>query len=259
MNPGEGFSLEQVSPDLGEYYSLPGGETLLLVVRIFFMLAMILGPILIVISLFSKKMRAWLIKVIFRALIFFAGILAMVFIIQRLFNDRYDLSDEGALNASDMAYPAPLAVFDVRPPQWIAWVTIFVLVIFLTALTGLIIWLIWRRTHPKEPPLARIAREAQQALADLQAGVDLKNVVIRCYYEMGRVISEERGIRRNAAMTPQEFAIELERRGLPGGPVRQLTGLFENVRYGNKTPGVLEEQMATSSLTAIIAACNPPI
>ena len=259
MSPGEGFTLEAVGPDSVEYYNLPGGYFILLVIRVIYMLAMILAPILIIISLFSKKMRAWLIKLLFRALIIAAGVLALVYIIQRLFREEYSFPEGEAMSAPNPPYPAPPVIFNARPPQWITWLIIFILVIIITSIAGLIIWFIWRRTHPKELPLARIGREAGQALADLQVGLDLRDIVIRCYYEMGKVLNEERGIRRNTAMTPQEFAFELEKQGLPGGPVRQLTGLFEDVRYGNKTPGEREQQLATSSLSAIIAACNPSL
>jgi hypothetical protein len=85
-------------------------------------------------------------------------------------------------------------------------------------------------------------------------GGNLKNTIMRCYYEMSQVINEQRGIRRDRSMTPREFEIYLESNGLPGEPVRQLTHLFEDVRYGDLAVGEKEEQQAQSSLTAIIEA-----
>jgi len=45
---------------------------------------------------------------------------------------------------------------------------------------------------------------------------------------------------------------------LPVSPVHQLTQLFETVRYGGVTPGRKEEQVAVTSLRAIINACQKP-
>ena len=98
--------------------------------------------------------------------------------------------------------------------------------------------------------------QAQSALDALQAGGDLKNTIIKCYYQMCAVINEHRGILRSQTMTPHEFEDYLASKGLPGEPVHQLTHLFEDVRYGNLLAGAAEEQVALNSLTAIIEACG---
>jgi hypothetical protein len=105
-----------------------------------------------------------------------------------------------------------------------------------------------------ENAMERIALEAQTALDDLRAGGNLKNTILRCYYEMSKVINEQRGIQRDRTMTPREFEVYLESKGIPEEPVRQLTHLFEDVRYGDLAVGEKEEQQARSSLTAIIDA-----
>ena len=48
------------------------------------------------------------------------------------------------------------------------------------------------------------------------------------------------------------FQQRLEEKGFPREPVRALTALFEEVRYGQVTPGKLDEQRAISSLTSIV-------
>jgi hypothetical protein len=115
---------------------------------------------------------------------------------------------------------------------------------------------VWRRIHPPESPLERLAREAEQALGALQAGADLRDTVLRCYVEMGRVVREAKGLAREAAMTPREFEHSLGEAGLPQDRVRQLTRLFEDVRYGAKSAGVREEQQAVDCLGAIVEACG---
>ena len=77
---------------------------------------------------------------------------------------------------------------------------------------------------------------------------------MRCYYDMVRVLNEERGITRPRAMTPREFEERLRELGIPDEPVRRLTRLFEEVRYGAKTPGESEEEQAIFCLNAIVWA-----
>jgi hypothetical protein len=101
-----------------------------------------------------------------------------------------------------------------------------------------------------------LAREAQEALHALQAGVDLQDAVMRCYFEMGQILSEQRGIRRGETMTPREFERHLRGAGLPQQPVEQLTRLFEGARYGARVSGKREERQAIACLTAIVDACR---
>ncbi len=57
-------------------------------------------------------------------------------------------------------------------------------------------------------------------------------------------------------MTAQEFEQFLKDAGLPKEPLRQLTRLFEDVRYGTKVPSEKEERQAVRCLTAIAKACR---
>jgi hypothetical protein len=122
----------------------------------------------------------------------------------------------------------------------------------------LLLFFVWRGTRRKATPLDQIAEEAQAALADLQSGGDLRNAVIRCYLEMSRILSQERGIQRHRDMTPREFEDELAHKGLPRAPIQELTYLFEIVRYGAQEPGHRQEMQAIACLTAIAEACRRP-
>jgi hypothetical protein len=73
---------------------------------------------------------------------------------------------------------------------------------------------------------------------------------------MLQAVEEYKNIRRDRDMTPHEFELALERRGLPREPIHQLTELFEQVRYGGQVPGRAEERLAVSSLSAIVSACQ---
>ncbi len=118
--------------------------------------------------------------------------------------------------------------------------------------------LAYRLSRKPEAPADLIAREAQQALGDLRAGRDFEDTIIRCYYEMTRVLREQRGLRRGAAMTPREFASHLVAFGLPEPAVRRLTRLFERARYGALQATPAESREAEACLTAIATAAREP-
>lgn len=117
-------------------------------------------------------------------------------------------------------------------------------------------WYLWLNFRPLDPPLVELAREAQSALDALRDGDALYDVVIRCYHDMSRVLSESRGIRRQEGMTAREFESYLAAMGLPQEPISGLTRLFEEVRYGAREPNPAEEARAIASLTAIVEACE---
>jgi hypothetical protein len=110
----------------------------------------------------------------------------------------------------------------------------------------------WIKIHPQKTGFSQIAIEAQDALDDLHAGADIKDTVIRCYYQMDRILDKHRGITRKKAMTPREFELTLMNSGLPGAHIRQITRLFEKVRYGDYSFGEAGKNLAVSSLEAIV-------
>ena len=151
---------------------------------------------------------------------------------------------------------APLGAFVASPPPWLITATAIGLGILSAMIIVGTVWSIWRRRPRPATPLQRLAQEAEEAIASLRAGADLKNTVTRAYYQMGQVLNERRGIERDQAMTPREFERHLHQAGIPEEPVRRLTRLFEGVRYGDKTPGKDQEDQAIACLTFIVEACN---
>ncbi|MBN1219774.1 MAG: DUF4129 domain-containing protein [Anaerolineae bacterium] len=146
--------------------------------------------------------------------------------------------------------PIPPGFID-NPPQWLV---ILITAIFMALILGLV-WLVWRlrpRFLPRLEPSELLALEAKQALKTLQTGSDLKNTVLRCYQEMSRVLSQQRGIRRQSAMTPREFEQHLTDIGLRDDHIKRLTRLFENVRYGDYTSSEREKREAVDCLNAIV-------
>jgi len=76
---------------------------------------------------------------------------------------------------------------------------------------------------------------------------------------MSDVVADKRKLHREIAMTPQEFALRLERAGVPGDAVRRLTGLFEIVRYGDRKSAPKDVTEAVSCLNTILHYCGEPI
>jgi hypothetical protein len=97
-----------------------------------------------------------------------------------------------------------------------------------------------------------VSLEAEKARQALVTGLDLKDVIIKCYQQMSLALEKDRGLEREDFMTTREFEKLLEAAGIPYDPIHQLTQLFEEVRYGNWKPQLLDEQKAINCLEAII-------
>ncbi|MBN1955154.1 MAG: DUF4129 domain-containing protein [Anaerolineae bacterium] len=145
---------------------------------------------------------------------------------------------------------------DVHPPAWLVWLGAVALALIAVGLLAGIAWIFWSRARDAAGPLEELAREAERALAALEAGADVHDTIVRCYLQMNHVLQKQRGISRPEAMTPREFERGLRTAGLPPEPVASLTRLFEKVRYGARTPDEGEERQAITSLEAIIKACR---
>ena len=109
---------------------------------------------------------------------------------------------------------------------------------------------LWLVRQSIQPPAVRdhLRNDAGLALAALQDGGDVKNVIIRCYLQMQRELANAQGLELEASLTPREFQEQMVALGLPAGPTGQLTRLFEEVRYGHKPTGLREEQLAIRCL-----------
>lgn len=138
-----------------------------------------------------------------------------------------------------------LEPYTPRPSGWLTYVVTFGVVL----LGGVIAVWAWRRAHPPRMALEEIA---QSALDSLRMGRRWEDVVIQCYGDMSTAAFMKRGIDRPVAMTPAEFARRLEASGIPAGPVRQLTRLFEQARYGSRSSNNQEVQQAVACLSQII-------
>ena len=251
LRPGQPFSLSR-----GEQVSVAqsgaGSETLTTLFRVVLILAGLLMPVALVYLIASRKARKRLFRDLVTLLVFFS----VYYLAMRALRGAGRREAEPALALPQMQPlpSAPLAEFATAPPPWFVFAASLGLAVLLAALLVGVVRLVARRGRPPVSPLEQIAQDAQGAVTALQAGADLRNTVIRCYCEMCSTLTQQRGIRRQRAMTPREFGDRLTGVGLPAGYVAQITRLFEEVRYGTKIPGQHEERQAILCLRAIVEA-----
>jgi hypothetical protein len=263
LSPGQPFSLGSGwRSELGAYDASPLGEVLVTILRIAFTLALLLLPFTIIYLIISPEARK-------KALQDFMIMATFILIYYLLAKARTQLTDQETeprlaegmfeMGQNGIQDLAPLPEFAADPPRWLIFLASLGLALVVAALVIGIVRNLQRRPQPSDDDtLEQLAQGAEDALQAIQGGADLKNTVVRCYFEMSQVVNKERGLQRKREMTAREFENYLEKAGLPDGPVRQLTRLFEDVRYGTKSPGDREERQAIASLTAIVKACRSP-
>ena len=149
----------------------------------------------------------------------------------------------------------------VQAPHWMIFPTLLGL---LTLFAFLIWWAIrYARAGPEEAvetELPGLAALAGAAAADLRAGKELKDTVMRCYREMSELLAERKHIppAKRPILTPREFEGKLRELGVRDEHVHKLTELFEHVRYGRYRASQLEEREAERALAEIERVYGKP-
>jgi hypothetical protein len=168
--------------------------------------------------------------------------------------------NETADSGIDIIGPQEAVPVTVQPPPPEAGVALasYVLIALVVAAVGGVAALgIYSYRHrPNARPLRQIARQAEIAIADIEAGGDVRDAIMQCYLQMSQTAAGKRGVRRADSMTPREFEESLINAGLPPRSVERLTRLFEEVRYGGTTPGKRQELEAVSALREIVDFIN---
>lgn len=242
---------------------VPGHTVIVTVGLLLFAWAQLLLPIVLIYLAFSRRGRRemlWRSLSLLWLVAFYFLLRAEEGLLERLGNISLfsPSSSTGGLEPPSSLIPI-LPTGLVHPPLWLtSGVAILFALALAASLTGAgYLALRFHRRSPDRPP-GELAQKAQDALRSLYAGEDLRDTILRCYCEMIRLAEERRGLRRGAEMTPREFEQYLQAEGLPGEPVRRLTRLFEQVRYGAKITGEEEQQEAIACLRAIVEACGEP-
>jgi hypothetical protein len=186
-------------------------------------------------------------------------LLLLAILLLNLNPSRLPSTPSGSIDSAADSAAQPGEGSSAVPSRWLVLLLSFGLAVTLAAgLVGMARLVRRRLGRPAQGPLEQLGQEAQGALGALSAGGDLRDVVLRCYLAMARVLNASRGLQRRQGLTPREFAHQLAQAGLPAAHVQELTGLFEAVRYGTRVPDDDERSRAVSCLQAIVRACNAP-
>ncbi|GMQ77929.1 MAG: hypothetical protein BMS9Abin02_0420 [Anaerolineae bacterium] len=185
--------------------------------------------------------------------LFTASIIGLIYLYSQYGNPPQETTEEET---------RPPALQEVRidadllnnPPDWLDSISVIVAVGIAVIAVAVVIFIIRRPWQKDNRTLDMIAAEAEAALANIRSGGDLRDAVLRCYFEMSQGLRKSMGIVREEGMTPREFESALTDSGLPTNSVHRLTRLFESVRYGRHEASEGEIREAVDSLEEIIAA-----
>ena len=216
-----------------------------------------LFPIGAVLLIFSSQARR-LFKKYVRALVLWFIFLLGVRFYMLLFRDEAYIQTEPtsaaslpeALNPPSAGTSATTNIEVYQPPDLPGWGGYLIGFSIIIAI-GIIAYLIWERNRPKGDDLGGIAI---RALKDISAGREWEDAIIQCYAQMNATVSRQRSVDREVHLTPGEFALRLEKAGLPADPIRNLTRLFEKARYGERTNQDQDATEAIHYLNAITQA-----
>lgn len=224
------------------------------VLRVLFAVVGALLPFAIIYYLVAPEARKRLLRDVIALLVVLLPLYLLVRAQPEALNE-IGLPQQLTGGAEDLS-SVPEVAFTPQVGRWVVWTASVALALLLAGFLVGVGWAFWRRSQRSTRPLDQLGEQAQRAVDAIGAGADLKDTVTRCYFEMMQVLNEERGIRRQEAMTPREFEAQLEEVGMPLTQVRRLTRLFEQVRYGDKSLGRQEERQAVVALTSIVRLCR---
>ena len=222
---------------------------------------LVAAMILLIAVLVSPEARKRLLRMLFRAALTYWALYLLFTrypqVLTRL-SMAFAPSSDAPASAPDAVAPP-----EFTPPSsnsWMAYLASFGIVV-LTAFLAWRLYRVWRLLHgpASDQPVQTLAGIARNSLRDLSSGRDSTDVILNCYFRMSDAVAEKRNLSRRDSMTPQEFATRLEQAGLPGDPVKQLTRLFEAVRYGGQRSSPVMINEAVACLTAILHYCGETI
>lgn len=242
--PGQQFTLESGNEETGEVEEIIEEETTSLttspfVRNVLLAFMIIFTPLAIIVAIRSPELFKEVLKRDLRIFLFF---LAGIYIFRQLQLKGFFNRPEPGADATALSIPALIQ----NPTVMMG----FALGFLLLGTMVFSFWQLWRRFSP----LLSVSQIAQEAIEEIQAGSDLRNAIVRCYFEMCRALQGVGRLERSKATTPRELARQLESAGIAGEYSHRLTRLFEKVRYGAETLGKSEEQEAIICLQAIVQA-----
>ncbi len=247
LTPGEPLPMGNMASTLEGTFMPKSGEIILQLIRLFFLLAIISIPILVVLLIVSPKARRQFLREMVRVIpmillvILFGRIARLV---RAPENEEVPAPQAGDGLSPDFV-PGGELVMPELSNQWTV-VAIVAIAVTITVIIGLIVWFTLRNSKRTPDVRERILAQTGRALRQIEMGGEVRDVIQRCYREMNTALREQRGVQRRANLTTQEFQEHLVGLGFPARAVRTLTHLFEEVRYGSKTgtPEMVDEAVA---------------
>lgn len=220
----------------------------------------VLFVIVLIISLvFSPELRRWLIRIFLQLM----TTALVIFLLAKRFSDlsaQQEMFDtSGGPGSAPPLQAQPLPAF--QPPH-LSPAFVFLASLAAAALLGAGLWAAQRwwerrqRALALRKPVDQLADIARDSLQRIASGGSWDDAIMDSYARMSLVVEQRRGLVRQQAMTPSEFAVRLEGAGLPADAVHTLTRLFEKVRYGDRKPSPEETGEAIRCLTAIVDYCG---
>lgn len=257
FKPGEPVDLGKSTTAAGSYATFIDGDVIGAIFQAVYGLAIIASVLFIIYMLIDPQRRKLLGKSLLRMLpLLVLAYLASQYVHACTRSGAQTAAQPVGFGQVTPGAQAPTPTFTPNLSPGLILAASLLLALIAAGLATVIIIRLRQANQRQTTPLLRLAEQAQAALDALNAGGNLKNAVLRCYYEMNRILLAEKGFKRDKSMTPREFEALLAGKGLPDDPIQQLTRLFEAVRYGATEPGASQESTARASLSAIIAACR---
>jgi len=148
--------------------------------------------------------------------------------------------EQPVTEGSDWELPA-VQDLDAQPiernvePSGAQTVILAILLSSAAVLGGGIVLYKWLRARPVpvDDGYGEILDSITDAAHRLRAGEDPRTVVLFCYQEMIRILSTKGKIDATY-LTPREFEIRLRALGISGAAIKELTAIFEIVRYAGR-------------------------
>lgn len=259
LEPGRRFRIEPHGAGTGISTEAQAGDWALPFFKFLFLLAAVLAVLSLIVHLASREGRR---RLLLDSVVVILAILALTVILRFRPEDGAVKEKEALGEPGQSAQPSlpsaldPVPSFDDRPPPWTGWAVAAGLSLAAAAAAAAVAAAVLTRRKAGGGMARDIAEAADEAAGSLRAGVDARNVVIRCYAQMCGIADRDRGVRRERDMTPGEFVALLAAAGIPDAPVRSLTRVFEEVRYGSAAPTGGLERQALDALREISSACR---
>ena len=212
-------------------------------------------PAAIILLIFSSEARRLFIKYSKGLAVWLAFLLGLRLYILLSGKDQIILESGGNQYSLPDVLDPPAAisvdpgVTEIYTPPDVMSVQSLVIGVIIFVLIGVVVYVLLEKGRSKNEDLGGIALKT---LREISGGRQWDDAVIQCYALMNQVISDRQQLFRDESMTPGEFSLRLVKVGLPIGPVRKLTTLFERARYDDRSSHTSETEDAILCLEAII-------